>query len=724
SGLKVDQSLLTGESLPVTKAADDGLPEGTPLADRANLVYSGTAVVQGRGVGLVVGTGASTQVGLIATQLVEQAGVKPPLILRMEQFTRTIALVVLALCGTAFCLGILRGIPWDQMLYFALAMAVSSIPEGLPVALTVALAIAVKRMAGRHVLVRRLAAVEALGSCSVIGSDKTGTLTMNHLTVVELRTCGDVAPPQSAPSRTPVKDSPEWKLLRAMLLCNEAARAQDGSGWRGDSADVALAEFADGAGVRQEALLLAHPRVGAIPFEPELRFAATFHGGPPGLSVVKGAPERVLAMCTAVWDAHRGAAVPVHTAQVRGWIHAMASQGQRVLAIAEGPWPGPTVPPAPEGLTLLGLVGMSDPPRPDAAEAVAACRGAGIRVLMITGDHAQTAQAIAAQLGIAHGAAVTREGPEPDAMSDAELAAAAPGLSVVARATPTTKLRIVQALQARGEFVAVTGDGVNDAPALRAAHIGVAMGKGGSDVARDASDLVITDDRFASIVAGVEEGRVAYDNVRKVIFLLVSSGLGEVAVVLLALLCGAPVPFLPAQLLWMQLVTNGVQDVALAFEPRERNVLRREPRRPAEPVFNRMMVERTVLSCVVFGAFGFGAFLWAQQHGNLEDARSFMLNLFVVFEVFHLVNARSETRSFLAMSPFSNRLLLVGTVVALAIHVAALHWPVTQRMLHARPPTLAEFGAIVAIAASILVTMEAHKAWRWRWPVGGARGSR
>jgi len=739
-GLRVDQSLLTGESMPVEKLPRAALPEPLPPSDQANMVFSGSTVFQGRARALVVGTGLRSQVGLIARGLERQAAMKPPLLIRMEHFTRVIALTIGGLCVVVFGVGLLRGTPWPAMLMAALALSVSAIPEGLPVALTVALALGVKRMARRNVLVRRLEAVEGLGSCSVIGSDKTGTLTENQLTVVAGTLAGegfDVTGGGYVPEgevrcgRVTLHAEQHpllYRLVRAGALCNEATLAQEDSAWawQGDPMDVALLALAIKAGAEPGTLQEHHPGTNAIPFEPERRFAASYHqseGG--GLVLVKGAPERVLAMCDTQWNAEATERLPLVPDTVHGWVRDLALQGYRVMALAEREEPQPlrgdATPPEPAGLTLIGLVGMTDPPRAGVAEAVAACRRAGIRVVMITGDHLDTAWIIAQRVGIvAPGDALAGDnaidGAALDALAPDELRRRVGRLAVVGRATPTAKLNVVRALQESREFVAVTGDGVNDAPALRAAHIGVAMGRAGTDVAREAAELVITDDDFSSIVAGVEEGRIAYENVRKVIYLLVSTGLGEVLVVLATLLAGLPVPFLPAQLLWLNLVTNGIQDVALAFEPGEAGILRRPPRPPREPIFNRLMLERTLLACSVFGGVGFAWYTWLLRQGTpVDEARALLLNLFVVFEMFHAGNSRSEVRSLLLLNPLANPLLFLGTLSAMGVHLAALHVPYMQAVLRAAPLSLGQWGTLALFGASILLVMEAHKLLRRVW---------
>jgi magnesium-transporting ATPase (P-type) len=725
-GLEADESLLTGESLPVLKDATRTVEPSTPVADRVTMAHAGSMVTRGRGRGFAVDTGARTVVGLLAVDMLTVHGGKPPLLERLERFARAVAVGVLAAAVVVGFVGVVaRGYGLGDMFLFAVALAVSAIPEGLPVALTVALAIASTRMARRGVIVRRLAAVEGLGSCTLIGSDKTGTLTCNELTVRELWLPGGkrftvtgegFIPEGEVRGAEGVLSVRERELLaplmRAAVLCNEAdLHRRDGAwAWRGDPTDVALLAAALKLGWTRQALLARHPQENQIPFEPERKYAASYHRIDGRIrALVKGAPERVLAMC--VLDdpsTHRATA------------EAMAARGLRVLAFAEGPTPeeisSSETPQEPTGLTFLGFAGMIDPLRSGVVEAVQRCYDAGITVCMITGDHPVTALAIARDLGLAARPDQVVSAAELEGVSTEELRELVRTVRVFARVTPRQKLEIVEAARAAGHFVAVTGDGVNDAPALRAANIGVAMGRGGTDVAREAAELVITDDNFATIVAGVEEGRIAYDNIRKVVYLLVSTGAAEVVMVILAVAAGLPLPLLPAQILWLNLVTNGIQDVALAFEPGEGDALRRKPRAPRERVFDRLMIERTVLAAAVMGGVAFGAFAWMTGTGWTEgSARNAVLLLMVLFENVHVGNSRSETKSVFRLSPLRNPVLLVGTLAAFLLHLAMMHLPIGQALLRTEPVSASTWLVMVPLALTILVAMEFHK-WLWaRW---------
>jgi Ca2+-transporting ATPase len=729
-GFEVDESLLTGESLAVTKDHTWVGEEHTPVADRSSLAYAASTVVRGRAKGVVVATGTRTVVGQLAVDVMSTAGGKPPLLKRMERFATTISYAVLAAVAVVSALGmIVHGHTLKEMFLFGVALAVSAIPEGLPAALTVALAVATTRMARRNVIVRRLAAVEGLGSCTMIASDKTGTLTCNELTVrdarladgsaLEVRGEGFVPAGEVLLRGDPVQASESealGALARVAVLCNEAdLHRRDGEWvWRGDPTDVALLSFGVKVGVQREALLDRCPQVNEIPFEPEHQFAATFHRVDGGVrAFVKGAPERVLGMCDWSGDESR-------RSELLAVAESMARHGFRVLALADGPAPVELTPdmppPQPAGLDFRGLAGMIDPLRPGVREAVQTCGAAGITVCMVTGDHPVTALAISRDLGLASGPEQVVSGADLAGKSPEEMREAIRRGRVFARVAPRQKLDLVEAARAEGHFVAVTGDGVNDAPALRAANIGVAMGKGGTDVAREAAELVISDDNFAAIVAGVEEGRVAYDNVRKVIYLLVSMGAAEVLLIGIAFAAGSvlPLPLWPVQLLWLNLVTNGIQGIALAFEPGEEDILRRKPRPPSEPIFNRLMVERTLVAGVVVALVGAGTLWWMIRAGWSHDsARNALLLLMVLFENFHIGNCRSEFQSALTISPLRSPFLLAGAICAFLLHVAAMHIPLVQNVLRVEPVSVKTWVTVACLALTIVIAMEIHK-WTWR----------
>ncbi len=712
--LAIDESILTGESMPVHKH-EAPLPSDTPLADRRNLAFAGTMVTTGRGRGFVVATGGRTELGKIAGEIREGPPPPTPLQQRMHQLGRLITWGVVVSCVVAFGVGVLLGRPVAEMFLTAVALAVAAVPEALPIVLTVTLAVGVGRMARRHAIVRRLPSIETLGSTTVIGSDKTGTLTENRMTVEEIwagrRT---FTLPMRPPGEALVEHHPLYLTLLAGALSNEADAFYEGDRLqtRGDPTEAALLVAADAVGLDHEALREEYRAFSEIPFEPERRYSASIRDrGHSRMVFVKGAPERVLRMCgSMLGDAGPQA---LDEAEISRQAEALGARGLRVLALAWSEDADRTRPPSeldtPDGLTFLGLVGMMDPPREGVREAVEGCRAAGMRVLMITGDHAVTAKAIARRLGLEAREALT--GAQLDALDDRQFREAMGRTSVFARVSPEQKLRIVRALQAAGEVVAITGDGVNDAPALKAADIGVAMGRGGTDVAREAADVVLTDDNFVSIYAAVEEGRVVFDNLRKVIFFLLSAGAAEILVILAALGLGWPIPLLPAQLLWLNLVTNSLQDIALALEPGDKDVLQRRPRARGEGLVSGLLWERTALGGGVMAAATLLLYRWElDASGSVEGARTVALTAMVVMMALQVGNARSETESVFRRNPLSNPFLLVATVAALVLHVAALFIPPLQFVLRIAPITDAgTWLRIVAVSLSILVATELHK---------------
>jgi magnesium-transporting ATPase (P-type) len=724
TALEVDESLLTGESTTVAKRSE-GLEPEAPLADRANMLFQGTTATRGHARAVVVATGASTELGRIAGSVQALPETRTPLQERISGVARLIGIAVPAIAALGFVLGTAAGEDSEELFLAMVALAVAAIPEGLPIVLTIVLAISVSRMATRRALVRRLPAVETLGSCSVIGSDKTGTLTQNRMTVERIFAGGsryavtgtgyqahgeilDGERPIDIAEREPLR-----LALTAAVLCNEATAVEaDGElEVTGDPTEIALLVAGTKANLFKDELEEELPRSADIPFDAERRFAATFHrDSERELVFAKGAPERVLGMC------ERALGSPgLDRERILEEAEAMASAGLRVLAAAyrereESGSPPDTAEGRLEGLTFLGLYGMMDPPREEAKEAVRGCQEAGIRAVMITGDHAVTALAIARDLGIAgpEGSALT--GRDLDRLDDEALEAAVDEVAVFARVAPEHKLRIVQALRRRGEVVAVTGDGVNDAPALKAADIGVAMGRSGTDAAREAAEMVVTDDNFASIFAAVEQGRVAFDNVRKTTAYLIAGSLAAVLAVMVSLLFRFDLPFRPAQLLWLNLVCYGIQDVALAFEPGEKGVLRRPPRRREEGIISRVLWERIAIVGALMATGVLAIFLLELDRGtSLDQARTIAVTQLVVFMVFHVGNSRSEYLSVAQKSPFSNRFLFVGTALALCVHIAALHLPFTQFALRFEPFGLSTWAVIVATALSVIVAVEIHK---------------
>lgn len=728
-GLRVDESLLTGESDLVDKRADVEIALDTPLADRVNVVHAGTSVSSGRAKGVVIATGAQTALGQIAASLKADTAAPPPLLIRMAWFARYVSLLVLTATGAIAAILLWRGEGVADVVSFTIALAVSAIPEGLPVALTVALSIAARRMSRRNVIVRRLIAVESLGSCTTIATDKTGTLTVNQLTAVELviaeeepwRVSGEGLDPAGTISLPRgVDETKAWRALERLAiagsLCNEAHYVQREARWigTGDTVDVALLVLARKLSIESD---LRHRfRVTAVvPFEPTARYAAALHRDRDGRAYVsaKGAVEQILAMCsrmaTLTYDA------PLDPDLVISQAERLAADGLRVLAIAaRARDPGTPLALTEHtltDLTLLGLVGFRDPIRAEVPQAIRACHRAGLRVVMVTGDHPVTAQAVAHQSGIDTASHGVVTGPELELAFSLDAAhVEALDAAVFARIEPRHKLELVQALQHRGEFVAVTGDGVNDAPALHAAHVGIAMGRAGTDVAREASELVLADDNFASIVSGIEEGRVAYANIRKVITLLVSSALGMFTLILLGVAFDTPLPLLPAQILWLNLVANGIQDVGLAFEPAEGDELMHTPRDPKEPIFDHVMLYRVAISALYIGIAGFVVFESIRlAGGSLDSARNSALLLLVLMSNILTGASRSESRPVLALSPLGNPILLIGVAVAQTVHIAALYTPGVSDVLHTQPVSLSHWIGLLAIAAGLFALLELHK---------------
>jgi magnesium-transporting ATPase (P-type) len=733
--LHVDESSLTGESVPVAKAQAVLAPE-TVLADRANMVFSGTLVTAGRGIGVVVTTGADTELGIIHRLLGEAADLATPLTRKLARFSRVLTVVILALAGITFLVGTARGESAPEMLVAAVALAVGAIPEGLPAAVTIALAIGVGRMAHRHAIVRRLPAVETLGSTTVICTDKTGTLTQNAMTVQAVLAGGeryDVAGGGYSPDGAITSNGRPASLLdrpalaaclRAGLLCGDGdVRARDGT-WEpvGDPMEAALVVAAHKAGLERGAALHEQPRTAVLPFESERRYMATVHRDADGTGVVyvKGAVEQVLAMC----DGQLGAAGdqrPLDRRIVHEAADELGRQGRRVLAFATrrlAPDEEANLE-RPLGLAFAGLQALADPPRPEAIAAVAACRQAGIAVKMITGDHAATAAAIAARVDLTgDGAPSVVTGAELADCPDDRLGALAAATDVFARVSAEQKLRLVEALQARGEVVAMTGDGVNDAPALSQADIGVAMGLGGTEVARDAADIVLADDNFASIEAAVEEGRHTFDNLKKFIVWTLPTNLGEGLLILTAIVVGATLPILPVQILWINMTTAVLLGLTLAFERVEPGVMTRPPRRPTEPLLTLDVVVRIVLVSVLLLIAAFWLFEHELGRGvPVAEARTAAVNVFVAVELFYLFNCRSLTGRAADLGLFSNRWLLGGAVTTVVLQLALTYASPMNRLFDTAPIDAGTWLRILAAAAVTWTVVEIEKAFR-RWAAG------
>ena len=699
SGLSADESSLTGESMPAGKDAGQLADRSAGLADRPNMVFAGTIIAEGRGSAVVVATGSATALGSIDASLRNAAAPAPPLVLRLQRLARQIASGAMLLILLLAIMLSVEGAAFEHILILAIALAVSAIPEGLPIAVTVALAVATRRMAGRNVIVRSLPAVEGLGACTLIASDKTGTLTLNHLSVERI-----LLP-------TGAMISGDWQSLKpgeggfdvvtAGAVCNEAHIVAGSA--VGDAVDVALLELARSAGRDLEQLGRMR-RLAVEPYEPAKQFAAVVvQEGEEAVLYVKGAPEAVLAMCGGV------------EGPIREQVHDLAADGYRVLAFAAANLklrPHYDIS-RPAGLRLLGFAALLDPVRPEVPAAIERCRGAGISVRMVTGDHPETALAIARQIGIPVSRDEVVTGPllAELAGNPGQLAARVQAGRVFARIEPTQKLTIVEALSAAGELVAVTGDGVNDAPALQAAHIGVAMGRSGTDVARGASDLVLADDNFASIVAGIEEGRITYANVRKIVIFLLATGAAEIGMFLGALATGLPMPLTPVQLLWLNLVTNGVQDVTLGFGRGEGDELSRPPRDPRGAIVDRSAIRLLLPPALAMTVIVLVMMHWTLSRGaTVAEAQNHVLFLTVLFQNVYVLCMRSERRSVFQEPLWSNPLLPWGVLLAVGLQLVAMNWEPLGRILGAAPLDLPSVLLCLAGALSIVMVTEITKA--------------
>ena len=717
NALEVDESMLTGESFAATKHTS-ALPEDVGDADKANIAFSGTFVGSGRGRGVVIATGAATALGEI-NALVQGPSGKSPLQLLTNNLERYIGLVVLAALVFVFIAGIVLGNDASTMFRTAVGLAVATIPEALPIVLTVALSLGVSRMAKRNAIIRTLPAVETLGSTNVIGSDKTGTLTENRLTVERIWTTDgllDITADQGEGGRS---DSELVRAaLRAGALTNEATiSAEDENEYSGDAVDAAMARIAVARGAVTEQERTVEP-VAHQPYEPHLLYSQTVHAGADGRRTlyVKGSPEALLAASVAV--AGPEGDEPLDDYLIHAANEEMGREGLRVIATGSRRVADDehlTVPlRPPSGLTLLGMEGMTDPPREGVAEAIRDCRRAGISVVMITGDHPVTATAIADRLGLATGKRALT-GAEMADLDDHMLAARLEETSVAARVSPQDKLRIVHTLQGAGKVVAVTGDGVNDAPALKAASIGVAMGRAGTDVAREAADMVLTDDNFATIVHAIEEGRVTFSAIRKTTFFLLSTGVAALIAVTLSVFAGTPLLFLPVQMLWINVVTNGVQDIALAFEPAEGNELSRPPRAPTEGILSRTLWFRAGITGAWMALAVLLAFIVGLRLGYPEvHARTLALTMFVLFNFFQVFSSRAEFKSLFQLRFLANKPLLFTSLGAIILHWGAITWPVSADLLGLTPLNPWEWLLCIAVGSTVLVIVEAEKAVR-RW---------
>ncbi len=719
--LTVDESLLSGESVAVVKNAQVKVAKHAPLADRIDRCFAGTIVTHGRGRGVVSATGLNTYLGKIADRVTAERVSEPPLMIRIRTFTYQVAgaimVGILLLVGMMLIRG---GYDTEGMVMMAIGLAVSTIPEGLPAALTVALAIGMRRMAHHDVIIRKLVAVEALGSCTYICSDKTGTLTVNELTIrrivlpdgASFRITGEGV----APGGEIIGE--DLQTLRTLcltgLLANESHLDYAGGEWvsDGDIVDVAFLVMAKKLGLSLTRERSSHKQLDLIPYESERAFSGSLNQDRENVRLhVKGSPEKLLELCE--FCETRDGVKPIDKKLIESQFVELASKGYRVLALAHRSATRGEALEQLDDMVFIGMVGMIDPVRPEARNAIERCRAGGIEVAMLTGDHPATAKSISLELGLCDqedevvtGAMIRDANKQGGDVADELIWPA----RVFARIEPAQKEQIVDSLMRRGHFVAVTGDGVNDAPAMRRANAGVAMGKRGTDVAKETADLIITDDNFSSIVDGVEQGRIVYNNIRKVIALLVATGASALLLFFCTVVAGLPMPLTAVQLLWLNLVANGLQDVALAFEPKEGAELTRPPRNPNEPVFESHIIQHVIVTGSVMGVLAFSTYAYLMNSGTaVEEARNLTLMLMVLFGNIHALSSRSETRSLFAIRFFANPFLVIAVPFAQLIHIAAMYTPVIGDVLELNPISLNQWLVLAAISLILLVVEELHK---------------
>jgi magnesium-transporting ATPase (P-type) len=728
-GLQIQESILTGESMAVEKITDPVAQEAV-IGDRRCMAYSGTIVTHGQGAGVVVATGTQTEIGHISILVSEVESVTTPLLHQMAQFGRWLTVAIMGIAVVTFAFGsLVRDYAAAEMFLAAVSLAVAAIPEGLPAIMTITLAIGVQRMARRNAIIRRLPAVETLGAVSVICSDKTGTLTRNEMTVRTIATAenlfelgGTGYDPHGAISLTNRGVLPEERpllleVVRAAVLCNDAVLEQRNDEWlvHGDPMEGALLASGLKAGLDIEAEGKQYPRTDLIPFESEHRFMATLHHSHAGETFIflKGAPERVLKMC-----AHQRTIDGDQPLDSNYWltrIEEMAQQGQRVLAIAVKPVSHEQMElkfsDVEHDLIMLGMFGLIDPPREEAIEAVQACERAGIRVKMITGDHGTTALAIARQLKLVNANDV-HTGQEIESMSEDELRQRVQDVDVYARVNPEHKLRLVRLLQEQGLIVAMTGDGVNDAPALKRADVGTAMGQNGTEAAKEAAEMVLADDNFASIAHAVEEGRTVYDNLKKAILFILPTNGGEALIILAAILFGFhQLPLTPVQILWVNMVTAVTLALSLAFEPPEQNVMQRPPRDAHEPILTSYLVWRVAFVSVILMSGTFGLFLWEMEQGaSIEHARTVAVNTLVVFEIFYLFNSRYITASIFSRAGLTgNRYVLIAIGVLIMFQLGFTYLAPMQSLFGTTAIGFNVWLYILFVSSSVLFLVELEK---------------
>jgi len=727
--LQVNEAPLTGESLPVEKTIDT-MEEGIPTAEKKNMVFMATDVTYGRGKAVVVATGMNTEVGKIAEKIQTAPPRQTPLQIRLEQFGKWIGLTCLIICAIVFLTQILRGQPLFQMFIISVSLAVAAIPEGLPAVVTASLAIGMQRMAKRNAIIRKLSAVETLGCATVICSDKTGTLTRNEMTVRKLYTnnktievTGEGYEPrgefrQNGMIVDPLKDEHTALLLRIVALCNDASLIYSGKEWRveGDPTEGALLVVAAKARVNADNIRKQYLRIAELPFSSERKLMTTIHTTPEGEKVayVKGAPENVLELCTHIYESGQMRELSEEDKEtLLGINQAMAGEALRVLAMAYKRLPETLQNFTPNevetNLVLVGLAGMIDAPRAEAKQAIKVCEDAGIKVIMITGDHKLTATAVAKELGLLKSGRVLT-GAELDALSDRELEGIAEDVTVYARVSPEHKLRIVNALKKRGHIVAMTGDGVNDAPALKMADIGTAMGITGTDVTKEASDMVLADDNFATIVSAIEEGRQIYDNIRKTIAYLLSSNSGEILVMFVGALMGLPLPLLAVQILWINLVTDGAPALALSVDPAVPDLMQRPPRDPKEKVLSRTLLLLIVSVGIVMCVGTLAVFNWELTAGvAMNRARTMAFTVLVMFQMFNVLNCRSEKHSLFKIGLLYNKYLITAIAISILLQMAVIYISPLQPLFETVPLSTIDWIVVTLISATVFVAVEIGK---------------
>jgi Ca2+-transporting ATPase len=728
SNLKVNEAALTGESMPVDKHTEV-LSQSVAVADRKNLAYMGTVVSYGRATAVVVRTGMSTEIGKIATAIREVKPEETPLQKSISKLSRYLIIIFLSVIGILVVAGLLKGLNRLEVFLLAVASAVSAIPEGLPAVVTVVLSLGMRTMARHNAIIRRLVAVETLGSATVICSDKTGTLTMNEMTVRRIyidRRWVEVSGEGYEPSGEffqdrrrldPEKDDILGLHLRIGALCNDALLTSEDERYEvyGDPTEGALVVAAAKAGMGKEALERSFPRLDEIPFQSEKQYMATLHHKDGGGKVVyvKGAAERLLSFSKYALTGN--GIVPLGQAESERITQAtvsMAKDAMRVIATAYVELPGKSSELSDEdihgNLVFVGLMGMADPPREEARKAIGLCQQAGIRVIMITGDHKVTAESVARQLDLPPGKAIT--GAELQTMSDEELSQQIEDISIFARIEPLHKLRIVNALKSHGQVVAMTGDGVNDAPALKAANIGIAMGVTGTDVAKEASDMVLADDNFASVVAAVDEGRTVFNRLRNVVFFLLSTNLGELIALILSVFFVGKAPLLAVQIIWNNLVTDTAVAVPLGLEPKYGDELKQPPRHPDVGLIFPGLLFRVGFMALMMGVGIFLIFNWAQQRASLEEARTIIFASMVIFEWFRAFNARSDEHTVFKLGLLRNRWLIISVSIAILLQLAVIYVPFLQIVFSTVPLAIDKWGIAVLAGSSLFAVDEIRKA--------------